>query len=388
MNPARPSLLDDAARILRPRGRVCLVAWALITACVTAAAGADGIPPPGSPVAANGPLRTQGNRIVNRDGKPVQLRGVCTHGLQWFGDFYRDGRAVQAAADEWGADVVRIAVYAYEGGYLDHPTLKPEDFDAMIDVLVDRCIKAGVYCIIDWHVHHPGDPARYLEAAKNFFDKTAGRYARVPNVLYEIANEPNPTGLQGVAEPKDVSWGDIVAYADEIIPVIRRHSPDAVVLVGTPDWCSFGITGGHDWREVADHPLKHDNVVYVVHYYAAGHTFYAQIDAAAQRLPLFATEWAAASWKPGSRNDLVRTQPWLDVLNRNQIGWTYWNFAPGDGIFGAFEPNASSGGELGPGSPGVSDTGRLLFLLLNTPRDDWSSNTKPTTGRSPDAAER
>ena len=327
----------------------------------------------GSPVAANGQLRASGNRIVNRDGKPVQLRGVCTHGLQWFGDFYRDGRAVTAAAEEWGADVVRIAVYVYEGGYLDHPTLEPEDFDAMIDVLVDRCVKAGVYCIIDWHVHHPGDPAVCLEEARAFFDKTARRYAGVPNVIYEIANEPNPTGLAGVAEPRDVRWADIAAYADEIIPVIRRHSPAALVLVGTPAWCSFGISSGHDWREVADHPLEHDNVAYVVHYYAAGHTFHPQIDQIAERLPLFATEWAAASWKRESSNDLVKAQPWLDVLDRHQIGWTYWNFAPGDGIFGAFKEGTASDGDLGPQSPGVSDTGKLLFLLLNTPRDAWSS---------------
>jgi len=371
------------ARASSGRGlSVCCRAAVLALAGTYAAMGLadERVPPIGSPVDSNGQLRTQGNRIVNQDGVPVQLRGVCTHGLQWYGDFYRNGRAVEAAATTWAADVVRIAVYVYEGGYLDHPTLTPEDFDAMIDVLVDRCVNAGVYCIVDWHVHHPGDPARYLEAARAFFDKTARRYAGVHNVIYEIANEPNPTGLPGVAEPRDVRWADIVAYADEIIPVIRRHSPDALVLVGTPDWCSFGISGGHDWREVADHPLEHDNVAYVVHYYAAGHTFHDQIDQIAQRLPLFATEWAAASWKPSSENDLVKTQPWLDVLNRNQIGWTYWNFAPGDGVFGAFLPDTNPQDDLGPGSPAVSDTGRLMFFLLNTPRDDWS----PPAARSTD----
>ena len=336
-------------------------------------------------MAANGQLRTQGNRIVNQDGVPVQLRGVCTHGLQWYGEFYRNGRAVDVAATSWGADVVRMAVYVYEGGYLDHPTLRAEDFDAMIDGIVESCVAAGIYCIIDWHVHHPGDPGFYLDDARAFFDKTARRYAGVPNVIYEIANEPNPTGLKGVVDARDVTWADIVAYADQIIPVIRRHSPDALLLVGTPDWCSFGITGGRDWREVADHPLDHANVAYVVHYYAAGHGFHAQIDEVAKRLPLFATEWAAASWKPESRNDLVKTQPWLDVLNRNQIGWTYWNFAPGDGVFSAFEAATRPDGPLGPDSPAVSDTGQLLFLLLNSPRDRWSKpNSAAPTSAPPE----
>ena len=375
------SMLLQSDRAWSVSCRSLLVALAFALATPGLAEVSSAIPPPGSPVAANGQLRTLGNRVVNQVGVPVQLRGVCTHGLQWYGDFYRNGKAVDAAATVWGADVVRIAVYVYEGGYLDHPTMTPEDFDALIDVLVNRCVKAGVYCIIDWHVHHPGDPARYLEAARMFFDTMARRYARVPNVMYEIANEPNSTGLEGVAEPRDVRWADVVAYADEIIPVIRRHSPEAIVLVGTPDWCSFGISGGHDWRDVADHPLEHDNVVYVVHYYAAGHTFHAQIDQIAQKLPLFATEWAASGWKRESSNDLVKTQPWLDVLNRNQIGWTYWNFAPGDGVFGAFQPHAKPEDELGPDTPAVSDTGKLLFLLLNTPRDSWS----PQAAGCPDA---
>jgi endoglucanase len=333
----------------------------------------NAVPPSGSPVAVHGKLRTRGNRIVNQDGQAVQLRGVCTHGLQWFGEFYRNGRAIDAAATSWGADVVRIAVYVYEGGYLDNPSLRPEDFDILIETLVDRCVAAGIYCIIDWHVHHPGDPAFYRDDAKAFFEKMARRYAGVPNVIYEIANEPNPTGLAGVVDGRPVSWADIAAYANEIIPVIRRHSPEALVMVGTPDWCSFGISQGNDWRDVVDHPLDHPNVAYVVHYYAAGHTFHAQIDVIAKHLPLFATEWAAATWRRDSSNDLYKTQPWLDVLNRNQIGWTYWNFAPGDGIFGAFAESTSAEGPLGPDSPDVTDTGKLLFLLLNTPRDSWSA---------------
>lgn len=159
-------------------------------------------PPAGSPVATHGRLATRGNRIVNASGDPVQLRGVAFHGLQWFGDFYRDGRVVEAAATEWGADVVRVAVSLHEGGYL-----------------------------------------------------MAERYASLPNVIDEIANEPDRTGAAGIA-------------------------------------------------------------------------FHTSIDEVAGRIPLFATEWAAASWQRTSENDLVKAQPWIELLNRRGISWTSWSFCP------------------------------------------------------------
>lgn len=359
--------------------RVMAVAAFVLAVLVPFGAGADEFPPPppGSPVAVNGRLRVEGCHIVNEAGEPVQLRGVCTHGLQWHGDFYRSGKAIDAAATEWGADVVRLTVYVYEGGYLDNDRLTPDDFDALIDVIVRRCVAQGIYCILDWHVHHPGDPGFYLADAKAFFEKMAGRYAGLPNLLYEIANEPNRTGLEGVAEEKDIRWADIVAYANEVIPVIRRHAPEAIVLVGTPDWCSFGMNLGRDWREVVDHPLEQPNVVYVVHFYAAAHTFHAAIDEIAARLPVFATEWAASSYKPASSVDLVKTQPWLEMVNRRKIGWTYWNFAAGDGVFSTFAPGTGSDGPFSPRGDTVTETGKLVYLLLNTPRDAWAPPPAP-----------
>ena len=73
-------------------------------------------PPDNSPVAKNGWLHTQGNKLINEHGEQVQLRGVATHGLQWYGDFYKDGNAIKQAAVSWGVDVVRLSVYVYEGG--------------------------------------------------------------------------------------------------------------------------------------------------------------------------------------------------------------------------------------------------------------------------------
>jgi endoglucanase len=363
------------------RWRAAAVMFGVFLAAVSIPVSADEpmpAPPAGSPVAVHGQLGTRGNALINSSGQPVQLRGVALHGLQWFGDFYRDGRVIDAAATTWGADVVRVAVYLHEGGYLEQDAAGKQEIEAIIDTIVRRCAQHGIYCILDWHVHHPGDPLLFIDESKQFFDTMTTRYAGLPNVIYEIANEPNYSGREGIAPKREVRWADIVAYANEVIPVIRARAPESLVLVGTPDWCSFGMSRGRDWHEVVDAPLDHENVAYVVHAYAAGHTFHAVIDEIAERLPLFVTEWAAASWQKTSDNDLVKAQPWIEMFDRRGISWTYWNFCPGDGVFGCFTEGTSSDDGLDPRSPRVSETGKLVYLLLNTPRDGWQA-TAPTS---------
>ncbi len=318
-----------------------------------------------TPLEKHGQLKVEGKHLVNSTGQAIQLKGVATHGLQWFGDFYKGGIAVQSAAKDWNAQVIRLSVYIYEQGYLDNPNLQPEDFDKMIFSIADSCVENGVYCIIDWHIHHPGFPAYYLKDGKQFFDKMAKRYAGVPNILYEIANEPNKSGYKEI-EGHEVTWQEIKEYANEVIPVIRKHSPKAVILVGTPAWSSLGQSGGMKWEDISDAPLKHENVLYVLHFYAAGHKFHEAVDAAAEKLPLFVTEWASATWERDSQNDPESTARWLDVLNRHKIGWTYWNFAPGDSIFNAFKEGTKPvRKDLDPKGPNVSETGKLIYELLN-----------------------
>lgn len=80
---------------------------------------------------------------------------------------------------------------------------------------VDICIKLDMYVIIDWHVLNPrATPSKYTNEAKSFFETVSKRYAKYPNVIYEICNEPNG----------GASWSsNIKPYAEKIIPVIRKN---------------------------------------------------------------------------------------------------------------------------------------------------------------------
>ena len=73
---------------------------------------------------------------------------------------------------------------------------------------------------------HDLDPNKYKADALAFFDEMSAKYADYDNVIYEICNEPNG----------GTSWDQIKNYANEVIPVIQKNNPDAVIVVGTPNW--------------------------------------------------------------------------------------------------------------------------------------------------------
>ena len=125
-------------------------------------------------------------------------------------------------------DVVRLAMYTAEGGGYCTDGNK-DALKALVREGVEYATDCGLYVIIDWHILSDGNPNTYLDQAKEFFREMSGEYAEYENVLYEICNEPNG----------GVSWNDIKAYAEQVIPVIREQDADGVILVGTPNWSQY-----------------------------------------------------------------------------------------------------------------------------------------------------
>ena len=142
--------------------------------------------PSGSPVALNGRLKVVGTQMVNECGKPVQLRGMSTHGPQWFGNCICS-ESLDVLVNDWGISLFRLEMYVEEGGYVKNPS----QWRSWIDQYVDECEKRGIYCLIDWHVLNPGNPNNNLSAAKEFWDYMSKKHGSKKHVLYEICNEPN-----------------------------------------------------------------------------------------------------------------------------------------------------------------------------------------------------
>lgn len=262
---------------------------------------------------ANGQLQVCGVKLCNDERQAVQLRGMSTHGLQWYGQCVNDA-SLDALANDWGASVMRISMYVQEDGY----ETDPEGFTNLVSSIIDDVTARGMYAIVDWHMLDPGDPYYNLERAKTFFSEIARRHGDQTNLLYEIANEPS-----------GVDWSRIKGYAEELIPVIRAIDPETPILVGTRAWSSLGVSDGADESEVLDNPVNASNIMYTFHFYAASHgdEYLNALSRAADQVPMFITEFGTQEYTGDGPNDFAMAQRYLDLAAQKQISWTNWNFS-------------------------------------------------------------
>ncbi|WP_028193718.1 cellulase family glycosylhydrolase [Salinispora pacifica] len=295
--------------------------------------------PPGStPVAANGQLRVCGEQLCNDNGKAIQLRGMSTHGLQWYANCATNA-SLDVLAHQWGADVLRISMYIQEGGY----ETDPRGFTDLVHEYIEMATARGLYAIVDWHMLTPGDPNYNLSRAQTFFAEIADRHRDKVNVLYEIANEPN-----------GVSWGAVKSYADQVIPVIRERDPEAVVLVGTPDWSSLGVSGsGGGVDAITANPVAASNLMYVFHFYAASHRdlYYNTLAAAADQIPIFVTEFGTQQYTGDGPNDFTMSQRYLDLMASKKISWVNWNYSDDFRSGAVFTTGTCASGDFGGTGP-------------------------------------
>jgi endoglucanase len=297
-----------------------------------------------SGVKQNGPLHVEGVNLVNKAGVPIRLKGMSSYGMQWQPQFTSEG-SVRTIRD-YGANLLRVAMYTDENGYISNPEkLKKDVFNA-----VDTAIRLDMYTIIDWHILHDNNPQMYKKEAKEFFAEAAQRYAGNPAVLYEICNEPNG----------NVTWkDDIKPYAEEVIPIIRSFAPDSVVLVGTGTW-------SQDVNEPADSPLSFPNVMYTCHFYAGTHgeELRNKIDYALSKgAPIFISEWGTTQADGSHGVYIERSEEWLAFLDRHGLSWANWSLGDKDESSAALLPGASPEGNWKESD--LSESGRFVFRKLS-----------------------
>ncbi|MEV0199874.1 cellulase family glycosylhydrolase [Nonomuraea sp. NPDC050691] len=316
---------------------------------------ADAPPPTGStPVEANGRLRVCGVRLCNKNGKQIQLRGMSSHGLQWYYQCLNTA-SLNALATDWKADVLRISMYIQEDGYETNPRL----FTDRVHNLIEQATSRGLYAIVDWHMLDPGDPNDNLSRARTFFTEIAQRHNAKNNVLYEIANEPN-----------GVSWSTIRSYAHQIIPVIRQYDPDAPVLVGTRAWSSLGVSDGATESEVVGNPVNATNIMYTFHFYAASHgsEYLNALSRAADRIPMFVTEFGTQTASGDGSNNFTRAQQYLDLMAQKKISWVNWNYSDDERSGAVFTEGTCPNGTF-TGTSRLKPAGVWVRDRIRTPDD-------------------
>ena len=266
----------------------------------------------------NGRLHVEGTQLVDASGQAVQLRGVSTHGLTWYPDYINEGLFRQVSED-WNCNFIRLAMYASiycEGGR--------EESLAMLRKGIDYAVAADMYVLVDWHMLEKGNPNDQLPEAMEFFDGITKEYADCPNLIFEICNEPNGP----------INWSHVLDYSNQVIPVIRKNIPEAVIVVGTPEY-------DQNLACAVMRPLDFDNIMYVLHFYAASHTdglrgeLSSAVDAG---LPVFISECGICEASGDGDIDFASAAKWFRYLDEHKISYAIWSLSDKDESSAFFRP--------------------------------------------------
>lgn len=277
-------------------------------------------------------MRVSGGKLLDKNNQPVQLQGVSAHGLQWFP--LVGNQTIAYSAEFLGAEAVRLAMYIedyaptdssdYWGGYTADRTAMMQ----RVDQAINDAVNAGIYVLVDWHIHNI--PGKYTAESTQFFSDIAKRYGHLPNIIYEICNEP-----------VSVNWSTgIKPYANTVISAIRAIDPDGVVIVGTPNW-------SQDVDAAAQDPLAFSNVMYALHFYAATHDINTMKNKVQTALnagaAIFVSEWGSSDVGT-SRSDMLVAQQWMDFMNQKGLSWINWSLGNKDEASSILAPTAPLSG--------------------------------------------
>lgn len=298
--------------------------------------------------ASAGRLHVKGTKLVDKKGHEVQLRGVSTHGLSWYPQYVND-KCFAQLHDKWGANVVRLAVYTEEyNGYCSGDAKNRSDLKKLIKKGVKLAKKHKMYVIVDWHILSDGNPNSHKKEAKAFFREMSREFKGYNNVIYEICNEPN----------NGTSWKEIKSYARSVISTIRKNDKKAVIVVGTPTW-------SQDVDQAAADPIKGDNIMYALHFYAATHKadLRNKMTAAINKgLSVFVTEYGICDASGNGAIDKKEADRWIQTMDEYGVSYIAWNLSNKQESSSIIKSSCSK--VSGFKKSDLSDEGKWLYSML------------------------
>ena len=297
--------------------------------------------PANSPVALNGKLKVSGTQLVNECGNPIQLRGMSTHGPQWFRNCYSEA-SLDVLVKDWGISIFRLAMYVEEQGYITNPS----GWRQWIDSYVDYCGQRGIYCLIDWHVLNPGNPNAHKDDAIEFWKYMSQKHGQKAHVLYEICNEPNGVG-----------WSDVKNYATDVVKAIRDNNDNTVIIIGTPTW-------SQDVDIASSDKVNGTNIMYTLHFYAGSHR--GELRSKAQsalnnNAPIFVTEFGTSHASGDANYSPDETKTWISWLNERKISWVCWSFSDKGEVSATLVPGSCDSRNWS----NLSECGQLIKGLIS-----------------------
>ena len=349
----------------------------VLSAFTTVCASTVNVKPDGhiTPFEKYGRLQIINAQLCDEGGNPVQLKGMSTHGLQWGTSTWLDDNtaAFDAFAYDWKIDIFRLAMYVGENGYgfNDDRTLNlnaPEIL-ARLEQFLQMSTERGMYVMVDWHVHAPGNPIdpRYLESGLHsevlplmpaefqaiyaanpawtgpqvFFAYIAQKYGAQGNIFYEPANEPSTNNAGGgmpLANSQAAWTNTLKPYFDGVVNAIRVYDKTGIVICGSPNWTqqpNYAIAA-----PVADPENTIPQIMYSIHFYTGTHNFTSFSNTINNTRnaghAIFANEWGVSQSSGDGGPYLNSADTWLSFFENNKISWTAWSVGRKDEISAAF----------------------------------------------------
>lgn len=267
---------------------------------------------------------------------------------------------LQMIADA-GFDSVRIPISWTTHSDPQPPYTIDEAFFERIDEVIGWALDANLQAIIN--IHHFNEimtsPEANRERLLALWRQIAERYQDYPDALiFEALNEPN-------SELSTQIWND---YQLDVLDVIRQSNPERRVVIGAGNWNSL-------WEIYKlELPEDRDNLIVTFHNYAPFEFTHQGADWVNGSDAWLGRKWPEESDESSMENDLrlagglqeqlgvpllmgefgayskadldsrVRfTRAMVENAEANGIGWCYWEFASG---FGIYNPNTRQFNEL------------------------------------------
>jgi endoglucanase len=278
-------------------------------------------------VSAHGALKIQDGKILDSHNTPPQLRGVSLSWSVWGGRKYYNPEVVSWLKKDFKINLLRVAMAVEpDSGYLKDPIGQ----ERLITAVIDAAIKEGIYVLIDWHDHHANVN---IKEAKSFFKKMSAKYSGVPNVIYEIWNEP-----------ERIEWKVVKDYALEVIAEIRKNDKENIIVVGSPNW-------DQDIDIAAKDPIKgFKNIAYSFHFYASDPDHQEKLMNKADLalglgLPVIVTEWGVGEANGNGVFDVQKSDKWFNWMEQHKLSSANWNLTNKKETTALLLPDASVSGQ-------------------------------------------
>jgi len=258
------------------------------------------------------PVMLKGPSLYWSDGSGTPFYNIET--VDWFVDNMQIGVIRAAMAIKWyGNNTEAVNKPGGVAGYLQNNKDGQKNY---IKKVVDAAIENDIYVIVDWHSHNANDEQ---SDAVTFFGEMAREYKDVPNIIWEIFNEP-------IGASKE----QITSYANAVITAIRNAGSNNLVLLGSRYYSQNPSEQAGDFGNQA----QSKNVAFTFHFYAAegggsGHdgVMTSAKSARTNGYAVFGSEFGFTEASgSGSLNNASKWITWMDGDNISSCNWSVSNF--------------------------------------------------------------